>query len=128
MALLFVATLLSVVTSKLKLPFALTLVVVGCAIGIAVQRIPAFEALSTVRLSQDLLTYILLPTLIFQAAFAIDSRLLGQNFLPVMVLAVPAVLVSFAVAGYGSFFAINNPAVLSLTAALLFGVFISTTD
>ena len=59
---------------------------------------------------------------------AIDSRLLGQNFLPVMVLAVPAVLVSFAVATYGSFFAIGNATVLPLTAAMLFAVFISTTD
>ncbi|MEO5510253.1 MAG: sodium:proton antiporter, partial [Longimicrobiales bacterium] len=128
MALLFVATILSVVTSKLKLPFSLTLVVVGCAIGLASEHVTMLRALNELHLSQDLLTYILLPTLVFQAAFAIDSRLLGQNFLPVMVLAVPAVLVSFAVAGYGTFFAIGNPAVLSLSAALLLGVFISTTD
>jgi CPA1 family monovalent cation:H+ antiporter len=128
MALLFVATLLSVVTARLKMPFALTLVGVGCAIGIAIHFMPFLDGLGAVHLSNDLLTYILLPTLIFQAAFAIDSRLLGQNFLPVMVLAVPAVLVSFLVAGYGSAALIHNNAVLPLTAALLFGVFISSTD
>jgi CPA1 family monovalent cation:H+ antiporter len=128
MALLFVATILSVVTARLKMPFALTLVVVGCAIGLGIRTFPALEGLGTVKLSNDLLTYILLPTLVFQAAFAIDSRLLGQNFLPVMVLAVPAVLVSFAIAGFGSFFMVNNAAVLDITAALLFGVFVTSTD
>jgi CPA1 family monovalent cation:H+ antiporter len=128
MALLFVATILSVVTAKLKIPFSLTLVVVGCAIGIAIRAFPSLESLGTVKLSNNLLTYILLPTLVFQAAFAIDSRMLGQNFLPVMVLAVPAVLLSFAIAGFGSYLLVGSDARLPLTAALLFGVFVTSTD
>src|SRR3954469_22151285 len=64
MELLFVATILSVVTNKLRMPFWLPLVGVGCAIGIGLQAIPALKPLGTVHLSNDLLTYILLPTLV----------------------------------------------------------------
>jgi CPA1 family monovalent cation:H+ antiporter len=124
MGLLFLATILSVVTSKLKLPFSLTLVAVGVALGLAVRFVPPLEPVASLRLSSELLTYILLPTLVFHAAYAIDSRLLGQNLLPVLVLAVPALVVSFLVASFGVHWAVGIP----LGAALLFGALISSTD
>jgi monovalent cation:H+ antiporter, CPA1 family len=124
MALLFLATILSVVTSRLKLPFSLTLLAVGLGLGALVQLFPVFAPFAAVRLSGELLTYILLPTLVFHAAFAMDSRALGQNFLPILILAVPSMLVSFAVAGLGLHWAVGLP----LGAALLFGALISSTD
>ena len=124
MTLLFLATILSVVTSKLKMPFALTLLVVGLGLGFLVQQVPLPDGFAGVELSSDLLTYILLPTIVFQAAFAIDSRALGQNFLPILILAVPAMLVSFMVAGLGMHWAVGLP----IGAALLFGALISSTD
>jgi monovalent cation:H+ antiporter, CPA1 family len=124
MALLFLATMLSVVTSKLKLPFSLTLLAVGVVLGVIVQFAPALAPLASLRLSSELLTYILLPTLVFHAAYAMDSRALGQNFLPVLILAVPAMFACFAIAGLGVHWAIGLP----LGAALLFGALISSTD
>jgi monovalent cation:H+ antiporter, CPA1 family len=124
MALLFTATILSVVTSKFRLPFSLTLLAVGVVLGAGVQFVPALEPFASVRLSTELLTYILLPTLVFQAAYAMDSRALGQNFLPILMLAVPSMFVCFAVAGLGVHWAVGLP----LGAALLFGALISSTD
>jgi monovalent cation:H+ antiporter, CPA1 family len=124
MALLFLATILSVVTSKLKLPFSLTLLAVGLILGVLVKFVPMLEPIASLRLSGELLTYILLPTLVFQAAFAMDSRALGQNFMPVLILAVPAMFVCFAVGGLGVHWAIGLP----LGAALLWGALISATD
>jgi monovalent cation:H+ antiporter, CPA1 family len=124
MALLFLATILSVVTSRFKLPFSLTLLGVGVLLGVLVRFVPVLEPLASVRLSGELLTYILLPTLVFHAAYAMDSRALGQNFLPVMILAVPAMFVCFAVGGLGVHWAVGLP----LGAALLFGALAASTD
>jgi monovalent cation:H+ antiporter, CPA1 family len=124
MALLFLASILSVVTRRLKLPFALTLLGVGLLLGLVVGWVPQLEPLASVRLSGELLTYILLPTLVFNAAFAMNSRELGQNVLPVLVLAIPATFVCFVAAGFGIHWSIGLP----LGAALLFGALISSTD
>lgn len=124
MALLFLATILSVITSRFKLPFSLTLLGVGLGLGLLLRQFPLLAPFASVQLSGELLTYILLPTIVFQAAYAMDSRALGQNFMPIMILAVPAMFVSFAIAGVGLHWAIGMP----LGAALLFGALISSTD
>ncbi|HUF51635.1 MAG TPA: cation:proton antiporter [Longimicrobiales bacterium] len=128
MTLLFLATILSVVTSRLKLPFSLTLLMVGLGLGLVMRYVPALQSFAPVRLSGELLTYILLPTIVFQAAFAIDSRSLGQNFMPIMILAVPAMFVSFLVAGVGLHFFVGATLGIPLIAALLFGALVSSTD
>ncbi|CAN5700438.1 cation:proton antiporter [soil metagenome] len=124
MALLFLATILSVVTSRFKLPFSLTLLAVGLGLGLLLRQFPLLAPFASVQLSSELLTYILLPTIVFQAAYAMDSRALGQNVMPILILAVPAMFVSFAIAGFGLHWAIGMP----LGAALLFGALISSTD
>lgn len=124
MALLFVATLLSVITSRFRLSFPLTLLLVGALLGLLARYVPVFAPLESLRLSGELLTYILLPTLVFHAAFSIDSRSLGQNFVPVLMLAVPAMLVALLAAAFGVYWTIGLP----LSAALLFGALISSTD
>lgn len=124
MALLFMATILSVITSRFKLPFSLTLLGVGLGLGLLLRQFPLLAPFASVQLSSELLTYILLPTIVFQAAYAMDSRALGQNFMPILILAVPAMFVSFAIAGIGLHWAIGMP----LGAALLFGALISSTD
>src|SRR5687767_7499411 len=120
MGLLFLATILSVVTSKLKLPFSLTLVAVGVALGLAVRFVPPLEPVAPLRLSSELLTYVLLPPLLYDAAYAIASRLLRHSLLPVLVRAVPALVVSFLVGSCGVHWAVGIP----LGAALLFGALI----
>ncbi|MEX0893388.1 MAG: cation:proton antiporter [Gemmatimonadota bacterium] len=124
MALLFIAGVLSLITARLRVPFAVTLVVVGLILGELLRHFPALTPLGALRLTPDLLIWIFLPTLIFQAAFELDARVLAQNLLPILVLAVPAIFVSFLIVGFGLHWTIGLP----LGAALLFGALISSTD
>ena len=124
--LLFVATAMSVLTKRVKMPLSLTLVIVGLLLGEVIRLYPSLQTLYRLQLSEEILMYVFLPTLVFHAAFAIDSRLLMKNVLPVLVLAVPAVVISFLGVGFGLFW--TAPAVASLGAALLFGALITATD
>lgn len=122
--LLFVATAMSVLTKRIRMPLSITLVMAGLLLGELLRSFPALAPLGQLRLSEELLLYIFLPTLVFQAAFAMDSRLLLKNITPVLVLAVPAVFISFAGVGYGLHWTLGLP----LGAALLFGALITATD
>ena len=122
--LLFVATAMSVLTKRVKMPLSITLVLVGLLLGELILVYPELAPLAQLRLSEEILLYVFLPTLIFQAAFAIDSRLMMKNIGPVLVLAVPAVFISFAAVGYGLHWTLGLP----LGAALLFGALITATD
>lgn len=124
MALLFLATILSVVTGRLRLPFAVTLVGVSVGLNLVAHQLPMLQPLTTLRLSNDLVTYVLLPTLVFHAAFSADLRQLGQNVLPVAVLAIPSMFVSFLLSGLGLYWSVGVP----LATALLFGAMVSATD
>src|SRR4051794_20121361 len=51
------------------------------------------------QLQPGVILYLFLPPLLFEAAFRLDLRLLRQSIAPVLVLAVPGVLLSTAIAG-----------------------------
>lgn len=124
MALLFLTTVLSVVTRKVRLPFSITLVLVGIGLAELIRLDPSLAPLARLQLSPALLTYIFLPTLIFETAFAVDSRLLSKNMLPVLVLAIPGVALSAAAAALGFQWALGLPIVV----ALLLGALVTSTD
>ena len=123
-ALLFLASVIYVANRWVRAPFAVTLVLVGLGLGELIRQFPSLAPLGSLQLSADVLTFIFMPTLVFQAAFATDTRLLLKNVLPVTVLAVPAVLISSVAAGFGLHWAVGVP----LGAALLFGAIVSSTD
>ncbi|MBI4408843.1 MAG: cation:proton antiporter, partial [Gemmatimonadetes bacterium] len=124
MALLFLTTVLSVVTRKVRLPFSITLVLVGIGLAELIRLDPSLAPLARLQLSPALLTYIFLPTLIFETAFAVDSRLLSKNLLPVLVLAIPGVALSAVAAALGFQWALGLPIVV----ALLLGALVTSTD
>ncbi len=122
--LLFVATVMSVLTKRVKMPLSIVLVLVGLLLGELIRLYPELEPLARLQLSEEILLYLFLPTLVFHAAFAIDARLLMKNIGPVLVLAIPAVIISFAGVGYGLHWTLGMP----LGAALVFGALITATD
>jgi monovalent cation:H+ antiporter, CPA1 family len=124
MTLLGIAAIIYLAARRLRLQFSITLVFVGLGLGELIRRVAMFEPLGQLELSPGIVTFVLLPVLMFEAALSLDSRLLLKQILPVLVLAVPSVLVSFMVIGYGIHWAIGIP----LGAALLFGALISATD
>jgi monovalent cation:H+ antiporter, CPA1 family len=121
--LLLIASLAAVGLKRLHLPYTAALVLLGVALR-QISLMPGFEALSSLRLSADLTIFVLVPALLFEAAFNIDSRRLFDNLWPILVLAVPVLLISTTVvalflAGFGG---------LTLPVALVFGALISATD
>ena len=82
------------------------------------------QVLQRVHLTPNFILYILLPTLIFDAAINLDARELWRNIVPISYLAIPGVLVTAAVVGL----LVAKFTPLGLNAAMLFGALISTTD
>ncbi len=124
MVLIFVATIIYVVTRRVRLPFPVALVVVGLLLRGLAALYPSLNPLTQFGLPREVLIYIFLPTLGFEAAFSMDSRLLLKNIIPVMVLAIPGVLIATVLGGLGLAWTIGMP----ISVALLFGALLANTD
>jgi CPA1 family monovalent cation:H+ antiporter len=77
-----------------------------------------------IELSPDLILYVFLPSLIFESAFNLDARELRDNLGPVLMLAVPGLLLSTLAIGVIVWAAAGIP----FTASLLLGAILSATD
>jgi CPA1 family monovalent cation:H+ antiporter len=124
MTLLGFAAIIYLAARRFRLQFSITLVFVGLGLGELIRRVDTLAALGQLELSPEMVTFVLLPVLMFEAALSLDSRLLLKHALPVLVLAVPSVIVSVVVIGFGIHWTIGVP----LGEALLFGALISATD
>src|SRR5882672_9856601 len=108
--LLALVSLLPPVAHRLNLPFSVLLALAGCALGIVVffgQNLPIsgllgdfVVALRGFEISPEALLYIFLPTLLFEAALMIDVRRLMDDVVPILLLAVVAVVVCTLVVGF----------------------------
>ncbi|WOG26360.1 sodium:proton antiporter [Endozoicomonas sp. 8E] len=122
--LLLLATSSAILLKKLRFPYTIGLVVIGMALGILARYTDALEPLLRVDLSHDLIMYILLPVLIFDAAINIKPPHLFREMTSVLNLAIFGVIVSMLVIGV----IMNVLTPLSLAGAMLFGALISATD
>lgn len=122
--LLLVAALAGIGLKRLRLPYTIGLVVVGLALGTLTEHVGALAVLRGVELSPELILFVFLPTLIFESAFNLDSRLLAQNLAPVLILAGPGLILSMLV--IGGLLVWLTP--LEAGPAFLFGALISATD
>ncbi len=77
---------------------------------------------------QDLVYYVILPPLIFQAAWHIRPQLLRRYLLPILLLAVLGLLLSTLTAATGVYYGINHPTGFPWIAALLTGAILAATD
>ena len=122
--LVLIAMLLSNVCRRIHFPYTISLVVVGMLINALGEHVPRLAVLDTLHLTPNFTLYILLPTLIFDAALHLDVRGILRNALPILLLAIPGVMVVTALTGLG--LTLWTP--LGLNAAMLFGALIATTD
>ncbi len=122
--LLLVAALAAIGLKRLRLPYTVGLVIVGLLLGGLANVFPALGVLRDIELSPDVILFVFLPTLIFESAFNLNSRLLSQNLAPVLALAAPGLLLSTMLVG----FLVSWTTPLELGPALLFGALISATD
>ncbi len=112
-------------TKRVRFPYTVVLVLAGMALAEAARRFP--ESLAPLRefvISPDLIFFVFLPTLVFESAFNMDARQLRRNLAPVLMLAVPGLLLSTVLIGAVVSFATTIP----FPAALLLGSILSATD
>jgi len=115
--LLLIAVVVAMLTQRLDLPYSAGLVAAGIFL--------AFSRFSpAVSLTKDLLFTVLLPPLIFQAAFYIDWRRLRRDLAVIVVLATLGVVLSAGITTVGMHYLVSWP----WEAALIFGVLIAATD
>jgi monovalent cation:H+ antiporter, CPA1 family len=125
----FAATLLLVIAVsepiavRLRAPFALVLTGVGALIGVLLSGIGGEIPLLSLPPS-GLFLDLFLPALIFQAALSTQVRRMLEDGIPILILAILAVLVATAVVGL----AIAPFAGMPLLACLLLAALVSTTD
>lgn len=131
-ALLGIVSLLLPLAKRLNVPYTVVLAVFGIGLGLVISNdvpvagVPGdfLRALDSFDLSSDAFFYVFLPALLFNAALRVDVRRLMDDVWPVFLLAVVAVIVCTAVVG----FAINAVSGIELTACLLLGAIVATTD
>lgn len=122
--LLLVALLAGIGLRKIRFPYTIGLVLVGMGLYYLGGWFEPLQILQRVHLTPNFILYILIPTLIFDAALNLDVRELMRNIVPILILAAPGVLVATAVTGL----LVAKFTPLSLNAAMLFGALISATD
>ncbi|MBN2761074.1 MAG: cation:proton antiporter [Rhodobacteraceae bacterium] len=121
-------------SERLRLPFTVILAIMGALIGATALTLatsgvgetlsPMVRRLLDLPIRSNIFLYVLLPTLLFQVALMVNARRMLDDWVPIVVMAVGAVLVSTVVIGY----ALTPFTTLPLAACLLIGAVVSTTD
>jgi monovalent cation:H+ antiporter, CPA1 family len=114
--LLLVASLVAIAVRRLRVPYTVALVVVGLLLT-TLQPIPLV-------VTRDLVLALLVPPLVFEAAFHLRFAHLQRDLPTIALLAVPGVLIGTLIVG--GLVSLLTP--LALPAALVFGALISATD
>jgi Na+:H+ antiporter len=122
--LLLLASLSAVLFRRLRIPYTIGLVVVGVLLAVARDNLGFLEPVRLIRLTPEVVLYLFIPTLIFPAAVRLDLELLKQNLYPVLLLALPGLILSTLIVG--GITAALTP--LTWSTAFLFGALISATD
>jgi CPA1 family monovalent cation:H+ antiporter len=120
--------------SRLKLPFTVILGAMGLMLSVGAAYfsttpladvlLPASSSITSLPIRSNTFLYVFLPTLLFQVALGLNLRRMLDDWVPILVLAVLAVIIATFTVGY----ALKMASSLSLVACLLIGAIVSTTD
>jgi CPA1 family monovalent cation:H+ antiporter len=114
--LLFIATLVGVVTRRLRMPYTVGLVIMGLALAL----LPQVD----VQAPRNLILALLVPPLIFEAAFDLNLDDLRRNLAPILAWAIPGVGLTMLLVGGVVAWGTNLP----ISHALVFGALVAATD
>jgi len=114
--LLLIVSIVAVVVRRFRIPYTVGLVLAGLALSFR----PPIE----LELTPELILAILLPPLLFEAAFHLNFDHLRRNVGTILLLAIPGVIVTMLITGGIVSFGGGLP----LGAALVFGALIAATD
>ncbi|UWQ85963.1 cation:proton antiporter [Leisingera caerulea] len=120
--------------ARLRLPYSAIIAMIGIVLGLGASFFlrteltdalnPVAEAILGLPIQAEIFIYVFLPTLLFQATIGMDLREMVGDGVPIIVLAVIAVVAATGLVGYSLHWASSLP----LTACLLVGSIVSTTD
>ncbi len=114
--LLLIASVVAVVARRFKIPYTVGLVLIGLALGLlSAQKIDV---------SPQLILALLVPPLVFDAAFHISLDNLRRDFWLILLLAVPGVILTTFMVGW----LVAQGTGLAIPIALVFGALVSATD
>jgi len=124
---LLLALLLKPVAEKYHIPFAGLLVVTGF---VGSELLVSLDVDTGIRYDSfhDLIIFVFLPLLIFEAAFKIDAKQLFKNLLIILFFAIPVMLFSTVVVAVMVYYGIGHPTGFPWIAALLTGALLAATD
>lgn len=125
LVLLLIASLVAMIARRFHQPYTLALVAAGLVLGIV-----NLQALAGVGLAPEVLLLLMLPALLFEAAFQVDEAGLRRDWVAVLLLAVGGVLLAVpitAVCVYAGL-AGTHLSKLGWGAAFLFAAILSATD
>ncbi len=115
--LLLIALAVALIAGRLRFPYTLALVLVGLASGV-------FGLFPDLRLSPDLVLFLFLPALLFEGTWSVDTGALLKDWLAVLALAVPGLLLALCVTGL----VVHVGAGVALLPAFVLGAIVSPTD
>lgn len=123
-AFLGMAALSAIFLKRLKFPYTIGLVIIGILVGGLAGHFKMLAPLTGFNITPNLILYVLLPALVFDAAVNIDIRLLIHNLSPTLMLAAPGLIAAMLITG--GLMVWLTP--MTLWPALAFGALISATD
>ncbi len=114
--LFLVAVLVGILARKLRMPYTLGLVLIGLGLALLIQV--------EVPITEELILALLVPPLVFEAAFHLRAEDLLHDALPIALLAVPGVVLTMLIVGG----VVHYGTGLDLGPAMLFGALVAATD
>lgn len=114
--LLLVVSIVAIAVRRIRVPYTVALVMVGLFI--------TFEQQLAFEVTPELILALFVPPLIFEAAFHLEFNQLHDNLIPILMLAVPGVVLSTLTIGGIVAIGVGLP----LSTAAVFGALISATD
>lgn len=124
---LLMAVYTASLAKRLGLPFSALLVIEGF-LGSELVVALGFDLGLRWYHFHDLVFFVLLPVLIFESALNIDVRLLLKNLVPILILAMPIMLLSTLIIAVLLYYGIGHALGFPIIAALLTGAILSATD
>lgn len=121
---LMLGVIMAALFRKIPVPYTVMLVVLGALLQWPRDNIQLFEPLHRFTLTPEIILFVFLPALVFEAGLGIPARQLRKDIAPILVLAIPALFISSFLVGYG----VSSIAGLPFIIALLFGALVSATD
>ena len=113
----------SVLLKKIHFSYTIGLVIIGVLFGVLAKQFDN-SLLTDLTLTPEIILYLILPTLIYEASINMDLKALRRNIAPILLLAVLGLLVSAGIIGG----LLNAFTAMTIGSALLFGTLISATD